>query len=200
MSNMRISLDTKRFAESTSDMFTMPSRITLLIGGARSGKSSLAVELATNFGTPVTFIATARALDGDMTSRINRHRAERPDWPTVESPVDLEEAIASAPQDHVLVIDCLTMWIANLLLDGISDEQIVEMNESTLRAAVSRKSPLIAITNEVGLGVVPVTESGRTYRDVLGRVNQSWATNARNPLFLVAGHVIPLSPVRKVEL
>jgi adenosylcobinamide kinase/adenosylcobinamide-phosphate guanylyltransferase len=166
-----------------------------LVGGARSGKSSLAVELARRSGDPVHFIATAEAGDEEMDTRIRLHRRERPDhWTTIEEPLGLYAAIQQVPADAVLVIDCLTLWVANLLERGDSDRAVEDEGRAAAALASSRDGLTIAVSNEVGLGVVPASEYGRRYRDVLGRVNADWATSADRAALVVAGHALPLSP------
>ena len=171
--------------------------LTLLIGGARSGKSDLAVELArrhaTNPGAPgVTFIATARRFDSDMDTRIDRHRSSRPPWPTVEAPLDVDEALTAVPLDNFVIIDCLTLWLSNAMLDGWTDD-LIDLNTSkTAAAAAHRAAPTVVVTNEVGMGVHPETELGRRYRDLLGRVNRTWAQAAHRSLLLVAGRATRL--------
>ena len=168
--------------------------MTFLIGGARSGKSSLAIELAREWTRPVTVIATAEARDDDMAERIRAHRAERPeDWRTVEEPLELASAIAAAPDDDGLVVDCLTLWVANLLDRGQAVPAVEEASRAAATRAGSRSGPTIIISNEVGLGVVPATELGRRYRDLLGRVNTQWASAADAAALVVAGRRLPLS-------
>jgi adenosyl cobinamide kinase/adenosyl cobinamide phosphate guanylyltransferase len=157
--------------------------ITLLIGGARSGKSALALRLAEG---EVVFIATAEPGDAEMAERIERHRAERPaSWHTVEEPVDLAGALRSAPPDACVVIDCLTLWVANTM-----DE---ERAREAAAVAASRPGATIAITNEVGMGIVPANELAREYRDLLGRVNAIWAEAAERVLLVVAGRTLELA-------
>lgn len=160
--------------------------LTFLVGGARSGKSSLAVRLAAASGAPVVFIATAEARDAEMADRIKHHRAERPpEWATVEEPLELQAAIEAAPAHACVLVDCLSLWVANLLEHG---------REPDLRVPV-RGGPTIAVSNEVGLGVVPATQLGRAYRDVLGRVNAVWAEAADEAYFVVAGKALRLGDV-----
>ncbi|HEY3922651.1 MAG TPA: bifunctional adenosylcobinamide kinase/adenosylcobinamide-phosphate guanylyltransferase [Gaiellaceae bacterium] len=165
----------------------------LLVGGARAGKSRLAVERAAATGENVVFIATAEARDEEMTERIARHRAERPaDWQTVEEPLCLDEALVAAPPTSVVVVDCLSLWVANLL------EQQRDVEPAAVRAAAlaaERVGTTIAVSNEVGLGVVPVTPLGRSYRDALGRVNAIWAEAAAEAYFVVAGKALRLGDV-----
>jgi adenosylcobinamide kinase / adenosylcobinamide-phosphate guanylyltransferase len=164
--------------------------LTLLLGGARSGKSALALELASSWGGPVTVIATAEARDEEMAERIEVHRAERPgEWETVEEPLALEPALASAHVDAAVIVDCLSLWVANLLERG---EDAELRSAAAADAAQARSAPTIVVSNEVGLGVVPPSELGRRYRDVLGRVNQHWAAAADEAALVVAGRKLPL--------
>jgi adenosylcobinamide kinase / adenosylcobinamide-phosphate guanylyltransferase len=157
--------------------------LTLLIGGARSGKSSLALRLAEG---EVVFIATAEAGDAEMAERIDAHRAERPpSWQTVEAPIDLAAALRDAPPDACVIVDCLTLWVANTM-----DEQ--PAREAAALAA-GRPGRTIVVTNEVGLGIVPDNELARTYRDLLGRVNAIWADAADRVLLVVAGRTLELT-------
>jgi adenosylcobinamide kinase/adenosylcobinamide-phosphate guanylyltransferase len=170
--------------------------LTLLIGGARSGKSSLAVDIGHRHhanGGPVTYIATAPVIDDDMAERIDRHRDERPNtWSTLEEEVDLAGALSSVPEGLVL-IDCLTLWTSNLMWRDHSDDEIRDLATATAQAAAARQAPTVAITNEVGLGIHPETDLGRRYRDVHGWVNQAWASVADPALLLVAGRALPLT-------
>jgi adenosyl cobinamide kinase/adenosyl cobinamide phosphate guanylyltransferase len=150
----------------------------VLVGGARSGKSRLAVDRARAEGAPVTFIATGQALDAEMAERIERHRTERPEgWTTIEEPVDLHRALASVPAGETAVVDCLSLWVANGG-DG--------------SVPVSRDGLTIAVTNEVGLGIVPDNPLARGYRDDLGRANAAWVEAADEAYFVVAGRMLRL--------
>ncbi|MFL5910313.1 MAG: bifunctional adenosylcobinamide kinase/adenosylcobinamide-phosphate guanylyltransferase [Gaiellaceae bacterium] len=153
--------------------------LVVYVGGARSGKSTLAVERAKAEGMPVTFIATGEAGDEEMAERIARHRAERPaDWTTVEEPVELQRALAAVPTGDTAIVDCLSLWIANGG-DGA--------------VPAPRDGLTIAVTNEVGLGIVPVNALARAYRDELGRVNASWVAASDEAYFVVAGRMLRLS-------
>jgi adenosyl cobinamide kinase/adenosyl cobinamide phosphate guanylyltransferase len=165
--------------------------LTLLVGGARSGKSSLAVDIGRRDGGAVTYIATAPVVDDDMRARISRHQAERPTrWRTIEETTDLAGALASAAGD-LTIVDCLTLWVSNLMWDGVDDEAVVE--RATAAASVAARGRVVAVSNEVGLGVHPEIELARRYRDLMGRVNQIWASAASTSLLLVAGRALPLS-------
>jgi adenosylcobinamide kinase/adenosylcobinamide-phosphate guanylyltransferase len=162
--------------------------LTFLVGGARSGKSALAVKLASRADGPVTFIATGEARDEEMSQRIAMHRAERPaHWETVEEPLELDSALANA--DGVAIVDCLSLWVANLLE---RDDDIDRANAAARERAQQRHGQTIVVSNEVGLGVVPATELGRRYRDTLGRVNAEWAAVADEAFLVVAGRMLPL--------
>jgi adenosylcobinamide kinase / adenosylcobinamide-phosphate guanylyltransferase len=169
--------------------------LTLLIGGARCGKSDLAVEIGTKHGAgggDVTFIATAPRLDNDMAQRIERHRADRPAWPTIEEPLLLRDALATVPDGHLLIIDCITLWTSNASYAGWSADAVVAEAAATAAVAAKRGGHVVAVTNEVGLGVHPETDLGRVYRDLLGRVNRAWAAVAQRSLLMVAGRALPL--------
>jgi len=159
--------------------------LVLLIGGARSGKSRLALELARAAATPVTFVATGWAGDDEMAARIARHREERPpEWTTVEERRELARALRSVPDGETAVVDCLSLWVANL--DGAAPAEAAEV-------AASREGLTIAVTNEVGMGIVPDNALAREYRDELGRVNAQWAELADEAWLVVAGRRLRLS-------
>ena len=163
--------------------------LVFLLGGARSGKSALALGLAAESGAPVVFVATGEAGDEEMAERIERHRRERPQhWTTVEEPVELGRALTAAPAGAAVVVDCLSLWVANLL-------ELADVEEEAARvaaAAAARPGLTVAVTNEVGLGIVPDNELARRYRDVLGRVNAIWADAADEAYFVVAGRALRL--------
>jgi adenosylcobinamide kinase / adenosylcobinamide-phosphate guanylyltransferase len=168
--------------------------LTFLLGGARSGKSSLAVELARAWEGPVTFIATGEPGDAEMAERIRRHQAERPrHWETVEAPVDPHAAFERVPEETGVVLDCLSLWVANLLERGDGPHEIEAASCALSAVAAARPSLTVVVSNEVGLGLVPMTELGRRYRDVLGHVNRCWAAEAELALLVVAGRSPPLS-------
>jgi len=162
--------------------------LTVLIGGARSGKSTLAVDWGIRHAGPVTFVATAPLLDDDMRDRAARHRAERPDWPTVEEAHDLASIIDRASAESMVIVDCITLWVSNLMWRGDDD------------AAITRRSParVVVVTNEVGSGVHPETELGRRYRDLLGRVNQILVAASDRSFLLVAGRAMVLQPIADI--
>ncbi len=162
----------------------------VLLGGARSGKSSLAQTLA---GDEATLIATARALDAEMAERIRRHRDERPAaWSTIEEPIDLRGALAGVAPNRTAVVDCLSLWTANLLEAGWNDAEVEREAEAAAAEAAGRPGTTIAVSNEVGLGIVPVSPLGRRYRDAHGRVNAAWANTADRAVLVVAGRMLEL--------
>jgi adenosylcobinamide kinase/adenosylcobinamide-phosphate guanylyltransferase len=167
--------------------------LTFLVGGARSGKSMLALRLAGESGRTVVFVATSEPRDEEMVARIERHRRERrPEWSTVEAPLDLSGALAAAPEEACVVLDCLTLWTSNALEAGWNDEAVAQAAEEVARLAASRAAPTVVVSNEVGLGVVPDTPLGRRYRDVLGRVNAIFAAAAERACLVVAGRALEL--------
>lgn len=171
-------------------------RLTLILGGARSGKSSYAQSLAEETGKSVTFLATAQALDNEMSSRIQKHRAERPaHWETLEIPLDIATYLKQIQTD-VIILDCITLLVSNLLMQFVKNDLVdeapfmsslqEEMNE-LLSALRNTDQHWFIISNEVGLGLVPEYQMGRVYRDALGWANQKLAREADKVIFMVAG-------------
>lgn len=167
--------------------------MTLLVGGARAGKSAVAARLAERSGRPVAFVATAEALDDEMAVRIARHRTDRPEaWVTIEEPIELERALARVDDDATVIVDCLTLWVTNVMLRGDDDATIAARAERAAAAAAARSGPTVVVTNEVGSGVVPASGMGRRYRDLLGWVNALWARAADDAFLVVAGRTLRL--------
>lgn len=170
--------------------------LTFLVGGARSGKSTLAVQLGEHHGGAVHFIATAEPFDDDLRKRVERHRAERPpSWTTAEIPVELPDAIANAPHDAFVIVDCLTVWLANLFAHVIDSKRRAQYGQdavAALRTRAATASPVVVVSNEVGMGIHPESSMGRDYRDELGRLNQLVAAAADASLLLVAGRAVRL--------
>jgi adenosylcobinamide kinase / adenosylcobinamide-phosphate guanylyltransferase len=168
--------------------------LAVLIGGARSGKSAFALERAAS-AEEVVFLATGEGRDDEMAARIERHRRERPGhWTTVEEPLAVVDALESADPGFCLVVDCLTLWVSNLIEAGRSDDEIEAEANRAARAAATRPGVTVVVTNEVGLGIVPDAPLGRRYRDLLGRVNEIFVAAADEALFVVAGRALPLRP------
>ena len=166
--------------------------LVVLLGGARAGKSALAVDLAREWDGPVVYVATAEAGDDEMAARISRHREERPrDWRTVEEPVALREALEAVEPNAYVIVDCVTLWVANLLERG---DNVLAEAVAVADVVAARDSPTLVITNEVGLGVVPATPLGREYRDLLGAVNSAFVSRAEDAAIVVAGRALPLVP------
>jgi adenosylcobinamide kinase/adenosylcobinamide-phosphate guanylyltransferase len=176
------------------------SKITLILGGARSGKSSYAMQLAEATRNPVTFIATAQAYDDEMSARIQKHKAERPaSWQTLELPLHIASNVSQI-KSEVVILDCVTLWVTNLLMQFVKDDLVDESpfmqaarneTESLLSAIREAGQEWLIVSNEVGLGLVPPYQMGRVYRDVLGWVNQRLAQEADTVFFMVAG--IPMT-------
>jgi adenosylcobinamide kinase/adenosylcobinamide-phosphate guanylyltransferase len=170
-------------------------RIVLVGGGARSGKSTFALVRARELGARRLFVATARRYDPDMSARIDRHVAERGgEFTTVEEPVALGEALAAARGYDVAVVDCLTLWLSNLLLDGLGPEAVEGRVVDLARTLPSAPCHVILVTNEVGMGLHPDTALGRTFRDLAGRAHQRLAAVADEVHLAAMGLVVRLKP------
>jgi adenosyl cobinamide kinase/adenosyl cobinamide phosphate guanylyltransferase len=165
--------------------------LVLLLGGARSGKSALAVRMA---GERATFVATGTAGDQEMAERIRRHRAERPaGWTTIEEPLALGATLGSIAPDGTVVVDCLSLWVSNLVGADREDAAVEQEAAEVAQQAAARVGLTVVVSNEVGLGVVPATPLGRRYRDLLGVVNRTFAAEAERALLVVAGRGIELA-------
>jgi adenosylcobinamide kinase / adenosylcobinamide-phosphate guanylyltransferase len=163
--------------------------LVVFIGGARSGKSRLALDRAVREGAPVVFVATGEAGDEEMAERIEQHRRERPtDWQTIEEPVELGRALEDVPEGATALVDCVSFWVANVF----ETRPVEELAAVAARTAAARTGLTIVVTNEVGLAVVPANPLARRYRDVLGRVNSVWVDVSDESYFVVAGRRIRL--------
>lgn len=172
------------------------SNITLILGGARSGKSSYAQSLAEGSDKSVTYIATAQALDNEMVARIEKHRAERPiNWQTLELPLNVATHAGQIKSD-VVILDCITLLLSNLMMQFVKDDYVDEEPfklamtkevEELIAALRAQEQDWIIISNEIGLGLVPPYQMGRIYRDGLGWVNQRLAREAEKVILMVAG-------------
>ena len=174
-------------------------RLVIVLGGARAGKSTYALRLAQESDGAVCFIATAQAFDDDMSTRIDRHRSERPaGWQTIEEPYEIDSALRAAAEASVVIVDCLTLFVSNWLLretdESKCEQKLREITVDFLNTAQQQRQTIICVANEVGLGVVPETRLGRTFRDLLGRVNQDFAQAADEVYLLVAGIKMQLKP------
>lgn len=173
------------------------ARTIFITGGARSGKSSFAEKTAVGFGAPLGYLATAQTLDSEMDERIRRHRERRgAEWFTIEEPIHLSQALARCDgQYNVILVDCVTLWLSNLLFkyeDAAEncEERIhedLQRLKSTLQGMVT---PVILVSNEVGMGIVPDNALARIFRDIAGSTNQALAANADEVHVVISG--IPL--------
>lgn len=165
---------------------------TLILGGARSGKSALAERLASDVARQVVYLATAQPRDGEMATRIAHHRARRPaHWLCVEEPLALAAALRQhAREDCCVLVDCLTLWLSNLLGDA-DDQRLDDERDALLDCLSTLPGELLLVSNEVGLGVVPMGELSRRFVDEAGRLHQALATRCERVIFVAAG--LPLA-------
>jgi len=176
----------------------MARELVLVMGGVRSGKSTFAQRIAEAIGGAVLFVATAEAGDREMEERIAVHRKSRPaGWDTLEEPVELAESLRPAMDRYdVVLLDCLTLWVSNLLVrnEGRPDAEARTLAclHDLLHLCEDGRATWILVSNEVGMGVVPPSPLGRTYRDTLGRVNQAIASRADRVYWLMAGLALDL--------
>ena len=159
--------------------------LTLVIGGARSGKSTLAEGLVRGTGRPHLYIATAQAWDDEMRARIAQHRARRgEDWQTVEEPRNLAPVLAAVGPDQVVLLDCATLWLSNHLL---AEADLAKESTGLLAALAACAAPVVVVSNEVGWSVVPENALARAFRDAQGRLNQQLAAQAGLVVAVMAG-------------
>lgn len=168
--------------------------IIFITGGGRSGKSQYAVKLAQNIAQPVVFVATCIPEDEEMAERVRRHKQQRPaHWTTIEQGRDLSAALREmAGRCRVVIVDCLTLFVSNLLLDNQPEEVIVRELEEMIEMAIAVDWTVIVVSNEVGSGLVPETKLGRAFRDIVGRANQLLAERADDVYLMVSGLPIKL--------
>lgn len=164
----------------------------LILGGARSGKSRLAERLAAESGLHVTYIATSQPLDGEMNQRVMTHRQRRPDsWGLVEEPLELARVLRdNAAPEHCLLVDCLTLWLTNLLMLD-DQERLIRERDALLDTVASLPGEILFVSNETGLGVVPMGELTRRYVDEAGLLHQAIAERCQRVVLTVAG--LPLT-------
>lgn len=162
--------------------------ITLILGGARSGKSRYAEQLAQAAQKPVLYIATATALDDEMAARIAHHQQQRPaDWHLLECPLKLTEALAAeAQKNQIILVDCLTLWLNNQLFN-YPQQSFAELFNELIASTQNAQADIILVANEVGLGIIPLGEISRTFVDEAGRLNQRIAQIADQVFFVAAG-------------
>lgn len=167
----------------------------LVGGGVRSGKSGFALRRALALGTRRAFIATAQPFDDEMRDRISRHQAERADdFVTIEEPLAVPERLAALDGVDVVLVDCLTLWLSNLLLRGDDERAVAAAVARLAEAVVARRFHVVLVTNEVGMGIVPESALGRLFRDVAGRAHQELAACADEVYFAALGLVLQLKP------
>lgn len=164
------------------------SKLVLVTGGAQSGKSGYALSLERP-GMRKAFLATGEPLDDEMKVRIARHRAQRsPDWVTIEEPIEIAARLeAMAERFDLVVVDCLTLWLTNLIMRGVGADEVLRRTDRMLASARAVKGWVVFVSNEVGLGIVPAEALSRSFRDMAGLVNQRVAREADEVYLLVAG-------------
>ena len=166
------------------------NKLVLITGGARSGKSFFAEKIALKAAKDRVYVATMQALDEEMTKRIARHKMNRKEkgWRTVEEPLDLLNVLKREnKKKRVILIDCLTLWVTNMMMKGYTEKDIVLAAEAMADIAKRSDAAVIVVSNETGMGIVPDNKMGREFRDTQGRVNQLFAARAKKVIFMVAG-------------
>lgn len=162
-----------------------------LTGGARSGKSRLAMTMAKASQKPVRYIATATASDDEMEQRIAGHRNSRPgDWTVIEAPIELGEAVSGVQPDEYLILDCVTLWISNLMPDH--DDEHIALSVDNVVEMLTGRHATVVVSNEVGSGLVPMDPVGRRFRDLQGSANQKFAAAANRSYLVIAGKTLEL--------
>lgn len=167
-----------------------PGLTTLVLGGARSGKSRYAEWLTRTYPPPWVYVATAEARDDEMAERIAAHKARRDtEWQSIEAPYALVEALTAAPSGSAVLVDCLTLWLSNLMESGSDIDAQTDALKATL---AERAGPTVLVSNEVGMGIVPDNAVARRFRDLQGRLNQDLAAQAARVVMMVAGVAVPV--------
>jgi len=181
---------------------------TFIVGGARSGKSGTAQRLATATGMPVTVIVTAdvelaqRSGDLDLIARIEKHKIDRPEgWTTIEAGAHVVKHLVRT--NGTVIVDCVTMWLGALMMNSDDDLDATEARigaevQDLIDAISARSSPTVVVSNEVGLGVIPATTSGATFRDLQGRANQILAAGCDRAVVMIAGQAVALKPIESI--
>jgi adenosylcobinamide kinase/adenosylcobinamide-phosphate guanylyltransferase len=167
----------------------MNKKIIFITGGARSGKSRFAQRIAKTFPDPKAYLATAQALDEEMKTRIARHRKSRPKaWRTLEEPIQIAEVVQKEGRRfRLILLDCLTLWLSNLMMAGWGERKILSAADRLLKAARKAPGTVILVSNEVGMGIVPENPAARMFRDLGGLIHQKAAREADEVYFLVSG-------------
>lgn len=164
------------------------ANLTLVLGGARSGKSAYAEAMALDLAgsAPATYLATSQVWDAEMRARVDAHKAQRAGqgWITLEEPLELAAALVQVPRDAVVLVDCLTLWATNLML---AERDVAQAEADLLAVLAKREGACILVSNEVGLGIVPDNALARKFRDIAGRMNQNMAQAASKVVFVAAG-------------
>lgn len=178
----------------------MLPQTTVILGGARSGKSSYAERLIDMSGLPKTYIATAQVWDDEMRDRVDQHKTARgPEWQTIESPFGINKTLYDMPPGRAVLLDCVTLWLSNVMIADDDADSVVHINsevDQLIQTITQCKSPVVVVSNEVGQGIVPENALARRFRDVHGRMNQRLAAQADLAVLVTAG--LPL--VLKGEL
>lgn len=168
----------------STSTFSLPA-LTLVVGGARSGKSRLAERLVTATGRHRTYIATAQAFDAEMRTRIAQHLTDRgPDWTTIEAPTDISTALKGCDPAGAILLDCATLWLSNVLFAG---HDLHQASQDLVDTLTSSPAPVVVVSNEVGWGIVPENALARQFRDAQGRLNQMIAARAGLVIGVMAG-------------
>jgi adenosylcobinamide kinase/adenosylcobinamide-phosphate guanylyltransferase len=183
------------------------ARLILITGGARSGKSDYALTRAESLSGPHIFLATCPLVDEEMEDRIRRHKAERQDgiWQTIEEELDLAGSIQCLDPETICLVDCLTLWINNLMYRAeiasltFSEDDMIKKTERLVSSAAAFQGTLICVSNEVGLGVVPDNSSARRYRDLVGRCNRTVAAAADEVIFVSCGLPLFLKGKERID-
>lgn len=176
-------------------------KVIYVCGGCRSGKSAYAQQRVEDLGSKRVYIATCPQIDGEMDERIAKHQQEREGrcWRTIEAPFDLEEALDSIDDDEVVLVDCLTLWINNLLYQAqqqgtsVSEEDVRQRCQQLIDRCRHGHKTVVFVTNELGMGLVPADSVSRRYRDLVGRCNQTIAAQADEAFFVVSGYPVRLN-------
>lgn len=167
----------------------MKKKLIFITGGVRSGKSQFALEMGELFPGPKVYLATAQALDEEMRQRISQHKASRPpEWQTIEEPIQIVSALHEKGEKfQLLLLDCLTLWVSNMLMAGWSKEKILAEMDKLLRVYQETKCSVIIVSNEVGWGIVPDNELARIFRDLIGLIHQKIGQKADEVYLMICG-------------